>query len=184
MLQPRMRARVIGVLLIAVGVVFLFLSSLLFLKIGFACILLGVFVMVMVTDWVVPQQLGEAQEAGAVEAVKALIHGLNLEGNAVFLPRSGLLAEERVFIPMQLDNLRVPYLDSEIVVAKGSDGKHIGVSIPPSGLTLLKSVDSEDVFSDLGWNTINENLQRFVGVNMVKSVQLSKSENGWDLLLT
>ena len=109
---------------------------------------------------------------------------LKLTGNAIFLPKSQLLSEERVFIPVEKTiNTSVPYLDDEIVFSTGLNGKIQGISVPPSGLNLLKQIETEGGFKDSNLDNIEEKLQTFVGMNILKSVTLKKETGGLKLEL-
>jgi hypothetical protein len=109
---------------------------------------------------------------------------LNLAGNAIFLPKSHLLSEERVFIPLhKTTEINLPVIDDQLVFSTGTDGKSLGISVPPAGLTLLKEVETEGYFDHIGLEDVEEKLQTFVGMNILKSVTLKKEPNGWKLEL-
>jgi hypothetical protein len=112
-----------------------------------------------------------------------MIKELKLAGNAVFLPKSQLLSEERVFIPAQKTTEEItPFIDNEMVIST-TDGKNLGISVPPAGLMLLKELETQTSFNTVNFKDIEENLQTFVGMNILKSVTLKKEQTGWRLEL-
>jgi hypothetical protein len=182
--QPYIRAKIIGGVLIIIGVAFLVNPTPLFIKLAFASILIGVFMIVLITEQSVPRKISDAQIEGNFAFTKKMIKELKLAGNAVFLPKSHLLSEERVFIPAQKTTEGIiPFIDNEVVISTGTDGKNLGISVPPAGLMLLKELETEASFDHIGFNDIEEKLQTFVGMNILKSVTLKKEPNGWRLEL-
>jgi len=181
--QPHVRAKIIGVILIVTGIVFLFSDSSLYIKLGFSSILIGIFMIFMITERSIPRKISDAQIEGNLNVIKNITKELNLAGNAVFLPKSDILTEERIFIPLNKTDIKLPRLDNDLVFSTGSDGKSIGVSIPPSGIKLLKEIEKEVDFENAGIENVEEKLQTFVGMNLLKSVNFKKGENGWELQL-
>lgn len=182
--QPYFRAKIIGGFLIAIGLVMLINPIPLFVKLSFTAILIGVFMILLITERSIPIRISDAQLEGNLSFIKKMTKELKLAGNAIFLPKSKLLSEERVFIPVQKKNgTRLPYIDNEVVFSTGTDGKILGISVPPSGLELLKEIESEVSFHDSDLENIEEKLQTFVGINILKSVTFKKESNGWKLEL-
>jgi hypothetical protein len=190
--QPYFRAKIIGGVLIAIGVALIIfsivtdphLSNLFFLKLAFATILIGVFMTLLITEESVPRKISDAQIEGNLIFIKKMTRELQLAGNAIFLPKSRLLSEERVYIPAQkTTEPNLPYIDDQMVLNLRSDGEVLGLSVPPAGLTLLKEVETEGSFHDSDLETIEEKLQTFVGMNILKTVTLKKNSNGWKLEL-
>jgi len=181
--QPHMRAKLLGIILIVVGVVLVISSSILSIKLGFAAILIGVFMIVMITEKTVPENISNAQIKGPTDVVKQIASQLNLKGNAVFLPKSDVLTEERVFIPLQNGNVSLPEVDNEFVFATGNDGTSLGLALPPSGLSLLHEIEKDTTFKDTDIDYVEEKLQSFVGMDVLKSVSLKKAKKRWELIL-
>lgn len=174
--QRDIRAKIIGVTLIEIGLVLLLFRTDLLLKFSFALIVIGILLIFLVNEQSIPRKISSAQVEGSLAFVNKMISELELQGNAVFLPKSRLLNEERVFIPSSsTTNMLLPYIDDDVVVTKA------GLSLPPSGLPLLKKIEVETTFNGIGLDNVEEKLQTFVGMNILKSVSLKKQPNGWKL---
>jgi len=172
------QAKILGVTLIIIGLLLLLIRTPLLLKFSFTLILIGVLMILLITEQTIPRKLHSAQLEGNLGFVNKLIDELELTGKAVFLPKSRILTEERVFIPMlNTPDAQIPYIDDDIVVTKG------GLSVPPSGLNLLKKIQQETSFENIGLENVEEKLQTFVGLNILRSVSLKKQANGWKLQL-
>jgi hypothetical protein len=179
--QPHIKAKIIGTTLIIIGIVFLFISSSLYIKLGFAALLIGFFIIIIITEKSVPQIISNAQIEGNADAVKQITKELNLKGNVMFIPKSDILTEERVFIPLQNMKVSLPDIDNDFVFSTGNDGKSLGLVLPPSGLKLLHEVEKEVDFENTDIDHIEEKLQTFVGMDILKSVSLKKTQDQWKL---
>jgi hypothetical protein len=181
--QPHIKAKLIGLALIIIGLVFLINPIDIYLKIGFASILIGIFIIFMITERIIPQKISQAQVEGNQNVIKKIIKELNLHGNAIFIPKSDILNEERIFIPLNDSEIAIPEIDDEFVFSTGNDGKSLGISIPPSGLKLLKEVEKETDFENIDNDNIEEKLQTFVGMDIIKSISFKKDKDKWKLEL-
>ena len=182
--QPYFRAKIIGAALIILGLILLINPTMFFIKLAFAAILIGVFMILLITEQSVPRKISDAQIEGNLAFIKKMTKELKLTGNAIFLPKSQLLSEERVFIPVEkTTNTIIPYIDDDLVFSKDIYGKIQGISVPPSGLNLIKEIQTEASFQDTNLENIEEKLQMFVGMNVLKSVTLKKETYGWKLEL-
>lgn len=182
--QPYIRAKIIGVVLIAIGLALLINPTPLFIKLAFAAILIGVFMILLITEKSVPRRISDAQIEGNQLFVKKMTKALKLAGNAIFLPKSLVLSEERIYIPAQkTTDASLPFIDNETVLSIRPDDEVIGISVPPAGLDLLKEIETEGSFHDTDLENIEEKLQTFVGMNVLQSVALKKESNGWKLEL-
>ncbi len=182
--QPYFRAKIIGSALIIIGLILLINPIIFVIKLSFAAILIGVFLFFLVTEQSVPRNISEAQIEGNLAFIKKITKELKLTGNAIFLPKSNLLSEERIFIPVEkTTNKTLPYIDDEVVLSTGFDGKIQGISVPPSGLNLIKEIQTEITFQDSDMGNIEEKLQTFVGMNILKSVTLKKNLDNYKLEL-
>ena len=181
--EPNIKAKILGSILCITGLVLLLNPSSLYIKIGFSSILIGVFLIFIITEKTIPQKLSNAQIKGNIEAIKNITNELNLSGNAVFIPKNNILNTERVFIPLEKSNLRLPEIDDDFVFSTGIDGKSMGISIPPSGQELLYEVEKDIDFTKTEDEKIEEKLQSFVGMDIVKSVSFKKLKDGWNLEL-
>lgn len=176
--------KIIGMILIGMGIVFLSNPISLNLKIGFASILIGVFMIFMITKKSIPQQISDGQLEGNINAVEKIIRDLHIDGNAVFLPKTTTLTEERILLPPNnLDIIQVPDIDNDDVFLTGGNGKNLGIAIPPSGLKLLKEIEKEADFENTKMKDMEEKLQKFVGMDITKSLALKQNKSGWILEL-
>lgn len=181
--QPHTKAKILGIILIIIGISLLFSPSLFFIKLGFASLLIGFFMIVMVTEKTVPESISNAQIKGQADAVKQITSHLNLKGNALFLPQSSTLNTERIFIPLKNNADILPDIDDEFVFATGVDGTTPGIALPPSGLHLLHEVEKETSFQNTDIEHVQEKLQSFVGMDILKSVMLKQKNKHWELTL-
>ena len=146
--------------------------------------LIGVFWIILITEKSIPKKISDAQTEGDLHVVKKKIREFHLDGNAVFLTKSDILTEERILIPPNKSGvIKIPNIDNNHVFLTGSDGKNLGISIPPSGLKLLKEIEKDGNFEDIGIENVEEELQKFVGMNLLKSVSFKKQQNGCRLEL-
>ena len=182
--QPHIRAKIIGIIIIAIGIAFLVNLTSFSLKVGFAFILIGIIMIFLITERSIPKKISDAQIEGNLDVVKSITEKLNLKGNAVFLPKSHILSEERIFIPLtKSDNVKLPFIDTDLVFLTGMDGTSLGIAVPPSGLKLLNEVEKEAAFEHTKLEDIQEQLQTFVGMDLLKSVSFKKQKNNWNLEL-
>lgn len=181
--QPDIRAKIIGLVLIGLGIILLFSNDALYIKLGFAVILIGVLLIFMITEKTIPRKLSKAQIEGNFNAFENITKNLNLSGNAVFIPTSDILNEERIFIPLEESNMKIPELNDDSVFSTGIDGRSLGMAIPPSGLKLLQEVEKEIKFSEISEENLEEKLQSFVGLDLLKSVTLKRLSENWKLII-
>jgi hypothetical protein len=179
--QPHVRAKLLGLVLVAIGVVFLLRLDELSLKIGFASVLIGLFMVFMITEKTLPKQISQAQLDGHLQTLKNITKELNLQGNAVFLPPSGIRSQERMFIPLSNKEISLPEMDDEQVFSNGLDGHSMGISVPPTGLSLLNMVQQDSDITEVTMDNVEEHLQSFVGLNLLKSVTLKQKKDRWSL---
>ncbi len=181
--QPHMKAKILGGLLMVTGGILLIQQTALFIKLGFGCMLIGLFIIVMITERTVPENISNAQVQGHSNAVKQLTNQLDLKGNAVFLPQNAIRSEERLFIPLKNEQISFPEIDEDMVFATGADGTSLGLCLPPSGLSLLHEIEKETPFQKTEIDHLEEKLQSFVGMNILTSIALKEKQNRWQLEL-
>ena len=129
-------------------------------------------------------KISNIQIEGNQYAIKKIIEELNLAGNAVFLPKSKILTEERILIPPNnLGTIKIPDMDDNRVFLTGANGKNLGISIPPSGLKLLKEIEKDGEFKSIKIKNMEKKLQIFVHMNLIKSLSFKKGKNDWKLEL-
>lgn len=182
--ESYLRARIIGILLIIVGAVILIDPTELKIKVSFVLILLGIFMILMINEKSIPKKISDVQVEGNMEALNNLIKELDFKGNAIFLPKSENLSEERIFIPSNSSgSIKIPNLNDKnkhILITK-VNGKKLGLSIPPSGLKLLSEIEKNKEFKDITPKNIEEKLQLLIGINLLRSVSFKEQQNGWNL---
>jgi len=182
--QSHIRARIIGSILIVIGMIFLVNPTSLNIKIGFVSIFTGIFMIFMITEKSILEKISDAQVEVNSDTVKKILKDFNLKGNAVFLPKSDVLTEERILIPPNESGIiKIPNVAQNTIFLRGVNRENLGILIPPSGLKLLNEIDKEGTFENAGIENIEERLQIFVGMNLLKSVSLRKLQNGWYLVI-
>lgn len=181
--QPQFKAKLLGIPLVILGIILLLYQTDISIKIGFSCILIGLFMIVMITEKTVPELISNAQIKGHSDALKNITSQLNLKGNAWIIPSHDLLSEERVFIPLHNSKISLPPLDDDIVFATGTDGTSLGIILPPSGLSLLHEVEKHISFTDTEIERVEEKLQTFVGMDILRSISLKQKKGHWNLIL-
>ncbi len=135
----------------------------------------------MITEKSIPQNISKAQIDGNRNALKSITKELNLKGNAIFIPKSDILTEERVFIPLQESKTQIPDIDTDFVLSTGSDGRSLGLALPPSGQNILYEIENEINFENINISQIEEKLKIFIGMDIIKSVSLEKIKDKWKL---
>ena len=179
--QPNVRAKILGLILILFGISLFFIQGEIYIKISFSLILIGLLLIFLITEKTIPNIISKTQIEGNYNAIKKITENLNLNGNAIFLPKSDILNEERVFIPLENDNIKIPEIHDDFVFSTGMDGESLGISLPPSGLKLLEIVQKEIDIENIGEENIDEFLQIFIGLELVGSVKKIKKDNKWKL---
>jgi hypothetical protein len=70
--------------------------------------------------------------------------GLQLKGNACYLPAKRGLTRERIFIPAPIENPAAPLaLSDDLVMSPGKDGSTPGMLLEPLGFELLNRIEGE-----------------------------------------
>lgn len=138
----------------------------------------------MITVKSVPKKFSDTQIEGSIDAVKKFIAELKLKGNAVFLSRDETLEEERILIPYnESEIIQIPNINKNDLFLTGAKGEILGISIPPSGIKLLKDKQIDQLLKNTDIENLEEKLQKLIGMDVVKSLSLTKWENGWRLEL-
>jgi len=182
--QSHIRARILGSILIVIGVIFLVNPTSLNIKIGFVSIFTGIFMIFMITEKSIHEKISDTQVEINLDTVEKILKDLKLKGNAVFLPKSDILNEERILIPPNESGvIKIPNATHDFLLLTGKDREKLGIFIPPAGLKLLNEIDKEGHFENAGIENIEERLQIFIGLNLLKSVSLRKIQNGWNLII-
>ncbi len=98
----------------------------------------GIFLIVIVAERVVPAPSAQAFLDGTADALDSVRHGLALGGSLVYVPDQGNVGEERLFLAAAGKSRPVPTLDAQTMVYGGSGGTRRGVALVPPGLSLLQ----------------------------------------------
>ena len=178
---PHIKAKIIGITLITIGLVFLLRFSSHYINIGFSLIFIGSFFIIMITEKTIPQNISNAQIEGNIIAVNQFIKELNLKGNALFIPKSDILSQEKIFIPLQNSNIILPEIDDNMVFSTGNDQKSLGIFLPASGQKLLDEIGKDFDLENINQDNIESKLQLFVGMNVFKSLSLKKNNDKYKL---
>jgi hypothetical protein len=174
--------QIFGITLTIIGIILFINPTDLQIKISVGLIILGTFMIVMTSGNYVPKNTSDSKIKGNMIPIYKLIIQLKLKGNAVFIPISKNLKEERIFIsPNEKGNIKIPEISNEKVLLYNKKGEILGVSLPPSGLALLDEIDKEKDFDKNNLKHIEMNLKKFVGIDLIKSVSLMKTLVGYKL---
>jgi hypothetical protein len=181
-IQRHLPIQILGIILTCVGIMLLINPTNLLVKISFGLIIIGTFMIVMTAGNYIPKQTSDSKIKGNMIPIYKLIIQLKLKGNAVFIPISKKLNEERIFIsPNEKGNIRIPDIKNDKVILYDKNGEILGIALPPSGLSLLDEIDKEKDFDKNNLKHIEMNLKKFVGIDLIKSVSLMKTIVGYKL---
>ena len=140
--------------------------------------------MIFISQRYIPAATSDAKVKGGIKSIYRIIIQLGLKGNCVFIPKSKQLNEERIFIPPNHEgNIKIPKITDDTSILKDRNGSCIGLLLPPSGLDLLDEIDKEKDFENTSLKNIESNLKKFIGIDLYKSISLSKILNGYKLEL-
>ena len=182
----QIKSKLIGTTLIIIGCIIIIINQTTFyIKIGFSAILIGILAILILPGRIIPKTISDAQIEGDMEIIKKLIKELNLQGNAIFLPRPSNTSEERILIPPNKSRvIKIPKNAYEKVFLTGNNKKNLGISIPPSGLKLLEKLGENGSFENINIENIDEKLQRFKEMKLLNSVSFKGKQNEWKLEIT
>lgn len=183
MIQPEIKAKIIGLILIIFGIILFFSNLSNRFEFSFSSILIGTLIFFLITEKITPTKISNAQIVGNINTINKIIKSLNLKGYAIFLPKTKILLEERIFIPMDNKNIKLPVIHADFVFSTGSDGNSLGLALPPSGLKLLQEAEKENVFENINMENLENHLQTFIGLDIFNSVSLKGSDNNWKLMV-
>ena len=72
-------------------------------------------VIFLITERIVPKETSDANIEGNIETIRRIIKELHLDGNAVFLPKSDNLTQERILIPPnRTGTVKIPDIDEQL----------------------------------------------------------------------
>jgi len=182
--QSNIGIKTIGAVLIIIGLVFLSDPTSLNLKIAFASILMGFLIVFVISIKSTPEKICDKLIKGNIETIEKIIKELNLKGNAILIPKTENLTEERIIIPPKnIKTAKIPNIKNENVFLKGLKNKNLGIAFPPSGLSLLNELEKEEKFKITKIEDIDKKLQVFVGMDLIKSISFKQGQDFWVLEL-
>ena len=179
--RPAVRARIFGAAMIAIGLLLLLCAYIyghweLFVMLAIGSFFLGLFAIVLITEKVVPGELSEAMQLGAMQNNHRLIQGLSLAGCGTYVPifKGGKAKDVRVFIPLkERPQERVPEADD--VFQTGTGDTAMGMTLTPPGLALMRKLEMElDIsFSRVGVQELEQYLRsEALTASLIKDVNL------------
>ena len=176
--------KTIGIILTIIGLVFLLDPTTLNLKIGFAAILIGILIVFVISLKTTPEKIFDKIIKGNIETIEKIIKELKLKGNAILIPKTENLTEERIIIPTKnIEKAKIPNIKNENVFLRGKKNKNLGIAIPPSGLQLLNEIEKEEKFRITKIEDIDKKLQIFVGMDLIKYISFKQGQDFWALEL-
>jgi hypothetical protein len=136
----------------------------------------------IITEKSIPKKISDTLSEVNIDIINKLIKELNLQGNAIFLPKSDKLNEERIFIPPNKTGIvKIPEIKDNNIIHTTPTGIIIGISIPPAGIKLLNEIQKDKSFKNTTIENLEDKLQLLVGMNLIKSIFFKKQKNGWNL---
>lgn len=116
-----------------------------------AAFFLGTFSLTILGEKSISPTPSEAEMVSQARIARQMLDGLNLNGNAVYIPAGGALREERIFIPAGESSPKLPSaLTDDLVFSPGKDGSTPGALLSPAGLDLLAACEKETGRSTAG----------------------------------
>lgn len=114
------------------------------LILSIAAFFLGTFSVTILAEKSINPIPSEAEMISQARIARQMLTGLNLKGNAVFVPAGSPLTEERIFIPASGNRPKLPSaLTDDLVFSPGKDGSMPGAFLSPPGLDLLADCERE-----------------------------------------
>ncbi len=151
-----------------------------YLILSIAAFFLGTFAITILAERSINPIPSEAEMISQARIARQMLTGLNLKGNAVFVPAEGPLTEERIFIPASGAKPRLPSaLTNDLVFSPGKDGSMPGAFLSPPGLDLLAGCEKETgrKLSGIGLEPLEAELQslRF-GFGLMKDFHIKERD--------
>jgi hypothetical protein len=111
---------------------------------GIGFVFMGMFAVAMLSEPSMPSLLSQSEMISTSRMANETAQGLQLKGNACYLPAKRGLTRERIFIPASIGNPAAPLaLSDDLVMSPGKDGSTPGMLLEPLGLELLNSIEKE-----------------------------------------
>lgn len=172
--------KLIGLILIIIGSNFLLNPFFFDIKIGFSLILIGIILILFTTETTIPKKISNALVNGNSDGLKMIIKELFPDGNSFFLPKSDILSEEKIFIVSD-KTIKPPFIidKDEVFYFKKDEFNVQGLLLLSSGLRLLTEIQHEEDLEKINLDNMEEKLQVFVRMNLIKSISFKKEEGRW-----
>lgn len=141
---------------------------------------LGTFSLTILAERSINPAPAEAEMISQARIAHQMLTGLNLKGNAVFVPAGGPLKEEKIFIPASGNKPKLPSaLTDDLVFSPGKDGSMPGAFLSPPGFDLLADCEKETgrKLSGIGLEPLEAELQslRF-GFGLMKDFHIKERD--------
>jgi hypothetical protein len=131
----------------------------LYLMGGIGFVFIGMFAIAMLSEPSMPALLSQSEMISTSRMANETAQGLQLKGNACYLPAKHGLTRERIFIPAPKENPVAPLaLSDDLVMTPGKDGSTPGMLLEPLGFELLNRIERE-----LDASVINNGLEAAEG---------------------
>ncbi len=126
---------------------------------GIGFVFMGMFAIAMLSEPSMPALLSQSGMISTSRMTNETAQGLQLKGNACYLPAKHGLTRERIFIPAPIENPVAPLaLSDDLIMSPGKDGSTPGMLMEPLGYELLNRIESE-----LDANLLNTGLEAAEG---------------------
>lgn len=143
------------------------------LRSGFGILLIGLLTVFLFSFKTVPSELMDPLLKVEGQNLSRIFDGLELKGNGIYIPPSGRLSEDRVYIPAEQKPLPLPKLASEQVLVVGTTGPSMGISIIPPGKGMIDRIelDTGKKFKDDDPSEMSESLERISkGTGLIQDI--------------
>ncbi|MBU1914981.1 MAG: hypothetical protein KJ563_07280 [Candidatus Thermoplasmatota archaeon] len=111
---------------------------------GIGFVFMGMFAIAMLSEPSMPALLSQSGMISTSRMANETVQGLQLKGNACYLPAKHGLTRERIFIPAPIENPAAPLaLSDDLVMSPGKDGSTPGMLLEPLGFELLNRIERE-----------------------------------------
>ena len=160
--QPNIFIKIAGLVLMILGLIIIINPEPLNLKLGFSSIIIGIFMIVIISEESENKKTDYCYKGNAKIIIR-ILEDLEINGNAIFIPKSNQITEEKILIPPNKEGtIKIPEIKNNDLFLKGNNNENLGIVLPPSGLELLNNIEKEVKFENTEIGNIEEKLQIFV----------------------
>jgi hypothetical protein len=151
-----------------------------YIILSIAAFFLGTFSFTILAERSINPIASEAEMISQARIASQILAGLNLKGNAAYVPSRGPLHEERIFIPAGGNSAKLPSaLTNDLVFSPGKDGSTPGALFSPSGLDLLTACEKETgrKLAGIGLEALEAELQTLkFGFGLMKDFHIKERD--------